>query len=292
MFDAEQDIERISMLSRAVLTEITHYATCARGGILEIGAYIGGSTVALARGNAGAFPHAVIEAGGAYAHPQLPSADILDDWRANLTAFGVSGVQLCEGWSHEHRVCAKALAHTGVLGLLFIDADGNLAPVLRTLATHMRPGCLLIFDDYIVQGAQEKAALVKPFIDHHIAQGRLLEHRIIDGTWFGALAGDFSDVPGFCPERANGFRIPAPWPADTMQGAGSRLRLFEDGVALGPAHSLLDDVAALGEGRFCHWDNGSGSVPWLYMSASDNTDPRYNGRRYTAEIDGVRVHLS
>lgn len=54
----------------------------------------------------------------------------------------------------------------------------------------------------------------------------------------------------------------------------STLRIFEDGVELGPAHSLHRDIRELGEGRFSHWHTN------LYFSASDNTDPRTNGRTY------------
>lgn len=59
---------------------------------------------------------------------------------------------------------------------------------------------------------------------------------------------------------------------------GSRLRLFEDAVDLGPAHAYHVDIRNSGQGRFSHWVDG------LYFSASDNTDPRSNGRRYTYRV--------
>jgi hypothetical protein len=55
----------------------------------------------------------------------------------------------------------------------------------------------------------------------------------------------------------------------------SPLRLFEDGVELGPAHAAHDTIRAAGGGAFNHWGNA------LYFSASDNTDPAANGRVYT-----------
>ncbi|MBB6235787.1 pectate lyase [Pedobacter sp. AK013] len=55
----------------------------------------------------------------------------------------------------------------------------------------------------------------------------------------------------------------------------SILRLFENGVELGPAHSVHDDIRNLGKGRFSHWGTT------VIFSASDNTDPRTNGRSYT-----------
>jgi len=61
----------------------------------------------------------------------------------------------------------------------------------------------------------------------------------------------------------------------------SILRLFENGVELGPAHSVHDDIRNLGKGRFSHW----GST--VIFSASDNTDPRTNGRTYTYLMGGT-----
>jgi hypothetical protein len=55
----------------------------------------------------------------------------------------------------------------------------------------------------------------------------------------------------------------------------SRLLLFEDDHRLGPAHATHDDVRRLGAGRYSHWRDA------VYFSASDNSDPRSNGRSYT-----------
>lgn len=54
----------------------------------------------------------------------------------------------------------------------------------------------------------------------------------------------------------------------------SRLRFFEEGKSLGPAHSALVDVRQLGGGRYVHWGKE------IWFSASDGTDPRTNGRAY------------
>jgi hypothetical protein len=58
----------------------------------------------------------------------------------------------------------------------------------------------------------------------------------------------------------------------------STLTLFEDGKEMGPAHAGHVDIREKGEGRFSHWNTT------LYLAASDNTDPRSNGRKYTWEI--------
>lgn len=67
------------------------------------------------------------------------------------------------------------------------------------------------------------------------------------------------------------------WPADQYR---STLRFFEDGVELGPAHSVHVDIRNLGMGRFSHWTLGTDMVDTIRFSASDNSDPRTNGRVY------------
>ncbi|MHC4400577.1 MAG: putative Ig domain-containing protein [Planctomycetota bacterium] len=62
---------------------------------------------------------------------------------------------------------------------------------------------------------------------------------------------------------------------DKLTGNRSMLVLFEDGKPLGPPRSAHADVRRQGRGRFSHWTRST-----LYFSASDNTDPRTNGRRY------------
>lgn len=54
----------------------------------------------------------------------------------------------------------------------------------------------------------------------------------------------------------------------------SRLRLFEDDRALGPAHSPHDTIRHMGRGCFSFWGNV------LYFSSSDSSDPNTNGRAY------------
>lgn len=60
----------------------------------------------------------------------------------------------------------------------------------------------------------------------------------------------------------------------------STLKLFENGKELGPGHAMHADIRSKGKGLFSHWVGG------LYFSASDNTDPRTNGRTYTYSLDG------
>lgn len=57
----------------------------------------------------------------------------------------------------------------------------------------------------------------------------------------------------------------------------SPLRLFENDQPLGPPHSVHVDIRDLAGGRYSHW------LTVLIFSASDGSDPRANGRRYTVE---------
>jgi hypothetical protein len=59
----------------------------------------------------------------------------------------------------------------------------------------------------------------------------------------------------------------------------SSMILVENGRPLGPAHAAHYAIAMLGAGRFSHWGPRG-----ILFSASDNSDPRTNGKEYTAQI--------
>jgi hypothetical protein len=67
---------------------------------------------------------------------------------------------------------------------------------------------------------------------------------------------------------------------DTPEAPGiSPVVLYEDGKPLGPAHRNHGEIAKFGQGRFSHW-----ATTGFILSASDNSDPRTNGREYWAVI--------
>ena len=77
------------------------------------------------------------------------------------------------------------------------------------------------------------------------------------------------------PIVAPGYLPAALIAGDTVDDPnGSRLRLYEQGRPIGPAHAPHQEIAQAGSGRFSHW------LSALFFSASDNTDPRTNGRTY------------
>ncbi len=103
---------------------------------------------------------------------------------------------------------------------------------------------------------------------------------------YPALSQEFAegivDVSKVSHERGYCYtvRIEAPCKPDGYYGPVSRLRLFEDDSKLGPAHSGHEAIRGVGEGRFSHWGSKTGDTQTLYFSASDNSDPRTNGRTY------------
>src|SRR2546430_14881670 len=94
-----------SMLHRDVLLLIYHFAKVARGDVLEIGPYIGGSTVARAFGGreaGGAKKIISIETGGRVKHFRIPSRNVFIDLKKNLRRFGASeSVTFINGYSFE-----------------------------------------------------------------------------------------------------------------------------------------------------------------------------------------------
>jgi len=84
-------------------------------------------------------------------------------------------------------------------------------------------------------------------------------------------------ISGFKSEGGYGYKTSQSIAGGDTQTEKSKsiLRLFENGVELGPAHSVHDDIRNLGKGRFSHWGTS------IIFSASDNSDPRTNGRAYT-----------
>ena len=70
---------------------------------------------------------------------------------------------------------------------------------------------------------------------------------------------------------------------DSANPTRSVLRLFENNLELGPAHSAHADIRSLGQGRFSHWTSTGES---LRFAAWNNTDPRTNGRSYRYCVPG------
>ncbi len=186
-----------SMLHPDVLTSLEHFAATTSGAIVEIGTYIGGATIAMARGirDSGRDRHIVaIEPGGANpGHTDLPSADVLSDLRRNLCARGLDQyVTIHAGRSSEtaRAVVEATLAarHTAI-GMLCIDADGEVQRDFNLFLPLCVPGCLLSVDDYVSADRCSKGPATVQAVDALVASGRARPLGVFGyGTWMGVYS--------------------------------------------------------------------------------------------------------
>jgi hypothetical protein len=100
-----------------------------------------------------------------------------------------------------------------------------------------------------------------------------------------AMPSQLVHITNLVPEHGFCFvcDLPSVHDGDTAEHPNrSRIEIFEDATSLGPAHAAHDSIRRVGRGRYSHWHNV------LYLSASDNSDPRRNGRRYSAYVPGAQ----
>ena len=76
------------------------------------------------------------------------------------------------------------------------------------------------------------------------------------------------------PESGHCYTALVPfWILSDRDGA-SGLELYENDARLPIGHAPHDAIRGVGLGRYSHWGRR------IYFAASDNSDPRRNGRRY------------
>ena len=189
--------EKHSMLHPDVLILLHHFSRTLPGAVLEIGAYLGGSTIALAWGrrDAGASKKSLvtIEPGGELLeHHSLPSRDILRDLKENLEKRQATDwVTLVEGYSWDEKTLRRVGRYLPAAGvdLFFIDADGDVDRDLNLYADRLRPGGVLVVDDYL-GSASEKTNVTRAQIDARVRGGTLTPLGVFGwGTWFGRWKG-------------------------------------------------------------------------------------------------------
>lgn len=183
--------KQFSMLHEELLALLHHLAATSRGGILEIGTYVGGSTVTMAQALAVHHrpPVTSIEPGGRADHDLIPSEDIFGDLERNLARFGLQGyARLLNGPSWDADLQAEVRGLYGARGvtLLMIDADGNVDRDIALYADLLRDGAVVVLDDYESTGAPEKSVLIKKWVDDAVARGQLTSLGVWGwGTWVG-----------------------------------------------------------------------------------------------------------
>jgi hypothetical protein len=90
------------------------------------------------------------------------------------------------------------------------------------------------------------------------------------------------EIDDFTPRRGHCFAVQLPGSEGDSDKElhRSSLRLYENGIPLGPPHANHGDIEATGGGCYSHWRET------LYFSTSDNSDPRHNRRAYHVQLDG------
>jgi predicted O-methyltransferase YrrM len=188
-----RSVKAISMLGPPTLALLRLFGRVAAGEVLELGPYVGGSTVAVGLGlrDAGAGRITAVELGGAYkTHPELPSVDIMSDLDQNLRRFGVHDlVRIVRGRPDALSTIATARRQLQLksVKLLVVDLDGCVGRDFWAYEPYMADDCLIVFDDYTSTGS-DKGAPTKAFVDRAIARGLVDDLGVYEwGSWFGRL---------------------------------------------------------------------------------------------------------
>ena len=179
-----------SMLDIDVLVLIYHMAKICEGGILEIGSFLGASTVAAGLGvrASGKQKNFVsIEPGGRLKDHRLATKDIFRDLKKNLARAGVlDAVTLINGSSFDEKTIAAVKESTGPgeIGLFIFDADANVRRDIDCYGDRLADRCWVVIDDYI--SATDKAGPTRAQVDELVAAGRLMPLGFYGwGTWIG-----------------------------------------------------------------------------------------------------------
>lgn len=186
----------IAMVHPDVLALLYHLALNINGLVLELGPYVGGSTIALCWGlRDGKIDSEVItvEIGGKYDHPTHGTDDIVRDLRRNLDYYQVSSmVSLVVGNSRDpeivRQVHGRAFTAGRKIGLFFIDTDGMIGEDFSRYGDLLEKGSYLVIDDYFAPGAPGK---MKPIYEEISA---LEDSQVVEclgvygwGTWVGRV---------------------------------------------------------------------------------------------------------
>jgi predicted O-methyltransferase YrrM len=183
-------VAEYSMLDVDVLILIHHMARICEGGILEIGSFLGASTVAAGLGARAAGQKKKfisIEPGGPLKGHRLATKDIFRDLTKNVSRAGLlDSINLINSSSFEATTIATVRDQfgPGEVGLFVFDADWNVRRDLDCYGDRLADNCWVVIDDYI--SATEKAGPIRTQVDELVAAGRLTPLGVYGwGTWVG-----------------------------------------------------------------------------------------------------------
>jgi predicted O-methyltransferase YrrM len=184
------------MLHLDVLILIYHFAKICSGHVLEIGAFVGGATIAAAFGvrDSGENKKVIaIEPGGSVKHKRLGTRNILRDLQRNLARQRVSEmVTLIKGRSFDAatiRAGHEALG-SDKIGLLVLDADAAKRRDIERYRDTFADNCWMVIDDYYGADANEKITPSRADVDALVEEGSLEPLGFYGwSTWVGRWRG-------------------------------------------------------------------------------------------------------
>ena len=171
--------DKYSMLHLDVLILIYHFAKIGSGDILEIGAFVGGATIAAAFGvrDSGRNKKLItIEPGGSVKHKRLGTRNILRDLERNLARQRVTEmVTIIKGRSFDAATIRAVHDTLGPdkIGLLILDADAAKRRDLECYRDKFSDDCWMVIDDYYGTDSNEKITPSRTDVDALVAAGSL-----------------------------------------------------------------------------------------------------------------------
>jgi hypothetical protein len=188
--------DKYSMLHLDVLILIYHFAKNCSGAILEIGAFVGGATIAAALGVRDSSQEKkliAVEPGGSVKHKRLGTRNILRDLERNLARERVANmVTLIKGKSFKPETMSAVRQALGSdqVGLLILDADAAKRRDVDYYRDKFAEGGWMVIDDIYGVDANEKITPSRADVDALVAEG-LLEPLGFYGwsTWIGRWRG-------------------------------------------------------------------------------------------------------
>jgi predicted O-methyltransferase YrrM len=179
-----------SMLDIDVLVLIYHMAKVSQGAILEIGSFLGASTIAAslgARDSGKPRKFLSIEPGGRLRDHKLATKDIFRDLKRNLArADLLETVTLINASSFDEATIStvRQKVGPGEVDLFIFDADANVRRDIDCYGDRLADRCWMVIDDYI--SATDKAGPTRAQVDDLVAARRLLPLGFYGwGTWVG-----------------------------------------------------------------------------------------------------------
>lgn len=186
-----------SMLGIDAIVMLYHCAKVSMGDILEVGAYTGGATIAMAMGvrDSGAGKKIIsIERGCRVDHPRIGTKDSFKDLRKNLKRFGfLDQITLINSRSFDPGTIAmvRQLTSPRSIGLFVFDADANVRRDINCYSDRFADGCWIVIDDYL--GGADKSGKLRAQVDELVSAGRLEPLGFYGfGTWIGRWLGSTS----------------------------------------------------------------------------------------------------